>query len=190
MIKFSERRVTGKQVLPQLIITIPNVMNLTFSQPFIDFICEEMCKMDNVYMKGSKIRVEVNIAGKPLHFRIDTGADVSLVKEQSWNCFGQPKLATATEQLRNASGAIMSFMGTFKHCVHFRNTETFIQFFVKKDGGKNLLGMDWLKKIGLAQACNTYLSNLGNQISQGICHMEFPYQSADYINLTVSGCIL
>ena len=55
--------------------------------------------MDNVYMKGSKILVEANIAGKPLDFHIDTGADVSLVNEQSWNCLGQPKLATTTEHV-------------------------------------------------------------------------------------------
>ena len=42
--------------------------------------------MDNVYLKGSKILVEVNIASKRLDFRIDTGTDVSLVNEQSCNC--------------------------------------------------------------------------------------------------------
>ena len=125
--------------------------------------------MDNVYLKGSKILVEVNIASKRLDFRIDTGTDVSLVNEQSCNCLCQPKLA-APERLRNALCAIMSFMVTFKHFVRFCNTETSIQFFVKKGGCTNLLGMNLLKKIGLARLYNTYLHNLETRThAQGIC---------------------
>ena len=85
---------------------------------------------------------------------------MSFVNEQSWNCLEQPKLATATERLINA------LLVTFKHCLRFCNIEISIQLFVKKGGGKNLLGMDWLKKVGLAQPCNTYLYNLGNQNSR------------------------
>ena len=56
--------------------------------------------------------------------------------------FRTAKLATATERLRNDSGAITSFMGTFKHCVRFRNAQTSIQFFAKKGRGANVLGID------------------------------------------------
>ena len=107
------------------------------------------------------ILVDVSVDRKTLQFRIDTGADVSLLNEESWELLGRPMLTTTKERLRDASGKIMTFVGTCSKLVQFRNTIAEIQFFVKEGTGTNLLGMNWIQKAGLAKACVDFLESLG-----------------------------
>ncbi len=77
-----------------------------------------------------------------LTFRVDTGADVSLMDEIAWNKLGQSKLSKEREQLRNASGRIMRFKGMMTGQVRFCNNLVPIQFYVRQGKGSNLPGMD------------------------------------------------
>ena len=86
-----------------------------------------------------------------LTFRVDTGADVSLMDEIAWNKLGQPKLSKEREQLRNASGRIIRFKGMMSDQVRFCNNLAPIQFYVRQRKGSNPLGMDWVKRLGWRQ---------------------------------------
>ena len=54
------------------------------TDPSIESICKDVCKIDEVYLESNKILMHVSIDGKTIQFRIDTGADVSLLNAQSW----------------------------------------------------------------------------------------------------------
>ncbi len=78
------------------------------ADPSIETICKDVCKIDEVCSESNKILVHVSIDGKTIQFRIDTGAAVSLLNAQSWECLGSPRLSDAQGRLRNASGEVMT----------------------------------------------------------------------------------
>ena len=55
----------------------------------------------------------------------------------------------------------MRFKGICGKTVQFRNSLADTQFYVKEGVGSNLLGMDWIKKLGLAITCIEFLKSLG-----------------------------
>ena len=109
-----------------------------------------------------KLEVKVRVDDCFLTFRVDTGADVSLMDEIAWNKLGQPKLSKEREQQRNASSRIMRFKGMMTGQVRFCNNVAPMQFYVRQGKGSNLLGMDWVKKVGMATVCIDYLKAMGN----------------------------
>ena len=119
----------------------------------VDSVCKEVCEAGEVHCVGKKLIVNLEIERKEVQFRVDTGADVSLLDECSWEKLGKPALSATTDKLRNASGKLMIFKGTVKKQVRFRNSIMEVLFYVKHGRGSNLLGMDWIKKTGLLNAC-------------------------------------
>ena len=55
----------------------------------------------------------------------------------------------------------MKFKGICAKTVQFRNSLADIQFCVKEGVGTNLVGMDWIRKVGLATTCIEFLKSLG-----------------------------
>ena len=55
----------------------------------------------------------------------------------------------------------MTFKEICGKTVQFRNSLADIQFYVKEGVGTNLLGMDWIRKVGLATTCIEFLKSLG-----------------------------
>ena len=132
------------------------------TDPSTESICKNVCKIDEVCSESNKILVHVSIDGKTIQFRIDTGADVSLLNVQSWECLGSPRLLASQGRLRNASGKVMAFKGICAKTVQFRNSLPDIQLYVKEGVGTNLLGKDWIRKVGLATICIEFLKSLGD----------------------------
>ena len=117
-----------------------------------------------------KLFVDVHVNGCLLTFRVDTGADVSLLDEESWNRIGQPELCEGREQLRNASGQLRTFKGVTRAQVCHCNTTMPIQFYDRQGKGFNLLGMDRVKEVGLAKVCFEFLESVGS--SSGVLLTE------------------
>ena len=128
----------------------------------IDSVTKNVYCAETVRDTLRKLEVKVRVDDCFLTFRVDTGADVSLMDEIAWNKLGQPKLSKEREQLRNASGRIMRFKGMMTGQVRFCNNLAPIQFYVRQGKGSNLLGMDWVKKVGSATVCVDYLKVMGN----------------------------
>ena len=128
----------------------------------IDSVTKNVYCAETVRDTLRKLEVKVRVDDCFLTFRVDTGADVSLMDEIAWNKLGQPKLSKEREQLRNASGRIMRFKGMMTGQVRFCNNPAPIQFYVKQGKGSNLLGMDWVKKVGMVTVCIDYLKAMGN----------------------------
>ena len=121
---------------------------------------------------GKKLIVNLEIERKEVQFRVDTGADVSLLDECSWEKLGKPALSATTDKLRNASGKLMIFKGTVKKQVRFRNSIMEVLFYVKHGRGSNLLGMDWIKKTGLLNACAEFLKSLKCEVQPSVLLSE------------------
>ena len=51
----------------------------------------------------------------------------------------------------------MRFKGMMTGQVRFCNNLASIQFYVRQGKGSNVLGMDWVKKVGMATVCIDYL---------------------------------
>ena len=83
-------------------------------------------------------------------FRVDMGADVSLLDEVTWNRIGRPEL-------------IITEKRAIKKCFEW-NCD--FQRHDNEDQGSNLLGMDWARKIiGVATVCIDYLKSVGSRSS-------------------------
>ena len=112
------------------------------SSYYIDSVTKNVYCAETVRDTLRKLEVKVRVDDCFLTFRVDTGADVSLMDEIAWNKLGQPKLSKEREQLQNASGQIMRFKGMMTGKVRFCNNLAPIQFYVRQGKGSNLLGMD------------------------------------------------
>ena len=55
-----------------------NASDSSTTDPSIESICKDVCKIDEVCSESNKILVHVSIDGKTIQFRIDTGADTYL----------------------------------------------------------------------------------------------------------------
>ena len=128
----------------------------------IDSVTKNVYCAETVRDTLRKLEVKVRVDDCFLTFRVDAEADVSLMDEIAWNKLGQPKLSKEREQLRNASRRIMTFNGMMTGQVRFCNNLAPIQFYVRQGKGSNLLGMDWVKKVGMATMCIDYLKAMGN----------------------------
>ena len=128
----------------------------------IDSVTKNVYCAETVRDTSRKLEVKVRVDDRFLTFRVDTGADVSLMDEIEWNKLGQPKLSKERKQLRNASGQIIRFKGMMTGQVRFCNNLAPIPFYVRQGKGSNLLGMDWVKKVGMATVCIDYLKAMEN----------------------------
>ena len=77
---------------------------------------------ERLHDTSQKLSVDVHVNGCLLTFRVDTGADVSLLDEESWNRIEQPELCEGREWLRNASGQLMTFKGVTRAQVCYCTT--------------------------------------------------------------------
>ena len=130
------------------------------TDPSIESIYKDVCKIDEICSESNKILVHLLIDGKAIEFRIDTGADVSLLNSQSWESLEIHRLSASQGRIRNASGKVITFKEICARTVQFGNSLADIQFYAKERVETNLLGMDWIRKVGLATTCIEFLKIL------------------------------
>ena len=132
----------------------------------IDAVCKEVCLAEGVGLMAKCIIIGVAVKNHTVQFRLDTGADVSLMNEESWNVLGKQKLSDVTGRLRNASRRLTKFRGVFTaSCGHVSwhgNTSAI----PCKVWCEYLLGKDCVTKTGLSYVCVTFLKSLarGRQV--------------------------
>ena len=120
-----------------------------------DVFCAEVGQSSD-----KKLLVSVRVKKQSIPFKVDTGADVSLMDEVSWEQLGQSRLSEAKKYLRNASGKLMILKRVFTATTSYCSHSTLIQFYIRYGQGSNLLGMDWVKVIGLSQVFGSFLKSL------------------------------
>ena len=129
----------------------------------VESVIKNVCPVESVQLTPQKLLVEVQIQKQQVTFRLNTGADVSLVEETFWQRLGEPQLKMSTEKLRNASGRLTKFKGVFTTTVSYRGYEVPVKLYVHHGTGANLLGMDWKREVGLAGVCIEYLKTVGEK---------------------------
>ena len=135
----------------------------------VESVIKDVLSVESVQLISQRLLVEVQIQKQWVTFRLDTGADVSLVEETLWQRFGELKLKMSTEHLRNASRRLMKFKGIFATIISYQGYEALVKLYVRHGTGSNLLGMDWIREVGLSGICIEYLKTLGEKaIAHGI----------------------
>ena len=79
--------------------TVSSESDSDSSQQDIESVCKDICLAESIRCSGK--RLLVRIEGKLLRFRVDKGADVSLIDEPSWKGLGEQTVGVITDRLRN-----------------------------------------------------------------------------------------
>ena len=96
-------------------------------------------------------RVTVNIHNLPINFKIDTGADVSVISRATYNKISpSPKLTHSTATLRSPGGFLQN-LGEFTAPATFQNKKFQIRLFVINEETDSLLGRGVVNALGLVQ---------------------------------------
>ena len=61
--------------------------------------------------------------GRPVNLHIDTGAEVTVITEQTWKAIGQPALSPVGQTLRGPDFRTLSATGAFTGTLKFRKQE-------------------------------------------------------------------
>ena len=100
--------------------------------------------------KSTPWRVSVLISGVPVNFKVDTGADVTVLRSDTFATLGQKiKLLAPEKPLLSASGDIMHVLGTFNTSLQWRNQKHTTTIYVAKKLHENLLGRDTVELLGM-----------------------------------------
>jgi transposase InsO family protein len=96
-------------------------------------------------------RVSLDVAGRNVSFKIDTGADVSVISESQWKSLcPKPKLSPTKAKLLSPGGPIQS-LGQFIAKTQWKKNEISFRVFVLKGSTDNLLSRGAALKLGLVQ---------------------------------------
>ena len=94
--------------------------------------------------------VPVTIESQALEMELDTGADVSLISEETYNQrWKHIPLQESTTTLRSYSGDLIGVKGQMEVNVTYGDQHRKLPLLVVKGKGPNLLGKDWLSRITL-----------------------------------------
>ena len=104
-------------------------------------------------LQGSEdkgIFVEVTVNSAPLRMELDTGADVTLVSENTWRAqLGSFPLKPTGVRLRTYTGEPLKVKGEAQVTVAYRNQVATLPLLVVEGSGPSLFGRNWLRKIQL-----------------------------------------
>jgi len=94
--------------------------------------------------------VELIIEGNPLVFKVDTGAAVTLISEQTYkeHCHNKP-LQASSLQLKTYTEEQLQVLGQMTVDMSYHNQQGLYTLYVVKGSGPSLLGQDLLKHIRL-----------------------------------------
>ena len=92
----------------------------------------------------------IEILGKMVKFKIDTGADVNIINRETWNYLGKPTLENTDSQLLSPAGRV-STLGKFTIKI---DSKTMIIFVISSNSG-NLLSRTTASNMGLVKLVNS-----------------------------------
>ena len=100
--------------------------------------------------KAAPITVEVHIDGVLVEMEVDTGAEVSVVSEKTWQkYFPEQKLRPSRVVLKTYTDGIIPVVGEVSVNVRYGNQSAELPLIVVSGVGHNLMGRDWLRSIRL-----------------------------------------
>ena len=102
-------------------------------------------------------RTQLNIAGKQIDFKIDTGADVNVISRKTWIRIGKPKLSPCTKITLQSPGGRLKTLGHFKTVL---NGEHEVNIYVISNDVDSLLSRSTATKLKLVKRIDTTLSTV------------------------------
>ena len=122
--------------------------------------------------KSSPITVSLVANGKPLEMEVDTGADISIISEETRKVlFPNQKIYKSDLVLKTYTGEPITIIGNLHVHVQYRDQFAKLVLVVVEGNGPSLLGRNWLKYIKLdwgriAQMHSTRLTTLNSVLDQ------------------------
>lgn len=104
----------------------------------------------------------MEVQGRQIKFKLDTGADVSIISKVEYNQLNpKPKLKQTKAKL-NSPGGKLSCVGEFDAPTTFKGNDCVLRIFVIYSSTDNLLSRDAVTKLGLIQRVNSIKSVFGD----------------------------
>ena len=82
-------------------------------------------------------------------FKLDTGAEVTAVSQESWQLLGKPPLSTSDKQLFGPARNPLQVLGQYKGHLSYKGRASTQQVFVVKGLKNNLLGLPAIRALNL-----------------------------------------
>ncbi|KRY17328.1 Transposon Tf2-9 polyprotein [Trichinella patagoniensis] len=100
-------------------------------------------------LRSLKLSVFLSIEGKRCQLEVDSGSDVTIISEQTFEDFKKLKLAPTTLSLVSFLGKQVKLMGSCLVNVDYSIIHTRLRIFVAKGNCPNLLGLEWFEPLGI-----------------------------------------
>jgi len=96
---------------------------------------------------------------KDVEFKLDTGAEVTVISESTFSMFSDIKLKKPTKVLYGPTKSPLKVVGEFTGCFQYHTTSCKLHVFVVKDLKINLLGLPAITTLNfIARVQHTYSS--------------------------------
>ncbi|CAH8655864.1 unnamed protein product [Dicrocoelium dendriticum] len=93
--------------------------------------------------------VDVQINGQTVRLQLDTASDITIISEKLWRSLGSPPVQPTLQSATSACGGHVQLTGQLHCTVYFRGV-TFDGICYIAKANLNLLGLDWLEQLGMA----------------------------------------
>jgi len=121
-------------------------------------------------------RTTVLVSGVAIECKIDTGADVTVIKQEIYRKLWAGKLETPIKPLLSASGDKLNILGTFDTQIQWRDKNITTKIYVAEKLHENLLSRDAIEKLGmLSWAGSVSISEQYSSLFEGIGNLGNPY---------------
>lgn len=98
---------------------------------------------------GSPWRMTLQLNSHPVEFCIDTGAEVTVIPEHTYELIGSPDLLSVDKDLKGPSGELLQASGRFLGTFQKKNLSVKQSVYVVKHLHKPLLGRPAIERLGL-----------------------------------------
>ena len=95
------------------------------------------------------------LEGKPITMHIDTGAEVTVISQQTWKSVGQPELLPSDRTLRGPDRRAISTLGRLTGTFKMGTQQAEEEIYVVKGLSKSLLGRPSISNLGLVKRIAT-----------------------------------
>lgn len=105
--------------------------------------------VNSVSTKSKRKYVTVKLNDVPVKLQVDTGSDITIISRDSWFRIHNPTLSKSMLDAKDASKNQIQFLGEFNCSLQFENSSYEGKCYVSENNGINLLGIDFIEKLGL-----------------------------------------
>ncbi|MFH4976831.1 hypothetical protein AB6A40_003540 [Gnathostoma spinigerum] len=91
----------------------------------------------------------ISVNGQHLKFRVDTGSDITVLSQRTWERLGSPSLTSTSLEATDVSGNTMSFLGQLDCDFRFQGYSAQATCYVSNRSSIDLLGVELIQKLGM-----------------------------------------